>query len=251
MRYIFINFMFILSVVNYSVFMDNFITEQKRYQRVQTAFREKEAVVINLFEKVNAQYPNPKIFIRIFKLEKTVELWAKAANIDTLILLKSYKICATCGDLGPKRRQGDLQIPEGFYYVSGFNPFSIFYLSLRINYPNDSDRILGNRNNLGGDIFIHGDCVTLGCVPLTDDKIKEVYIACVMAKAAGDKIPVHIFPFRLNDNYKYVLNTSKSKYKQHIKFWENIKIGFKYFEKHHQLPEISIDRTTGLYLYKN
>lgn len=234
-----------------SISADNFLDEQKRYQRVRTAFREKETVVINLFKDAKAQFPNPEIFIRIFKLEESVELWAKAASADTFIQLKSYKICATCGDLGPKRKQGDLQIPEGFYHISGFNPFSIFYLSLRINYPNTSDRILGNRNSLGGDIFIHGDCVTLGCIPLTDDKIKEVYLSCVLTKAAGNKIPVHIFPFRFDDQYKYVLNTSKSRYKKHVKFWENLKTGFDYFEKNHQLPKVDVDRSTGLYLFKN
>ena len=247
----------IISISNLLIFFklviaqENFLIEQKRYQRVQTAFTEKESVVENLFKNTKAQYPNPEIFIRIFKLEHTVELWAKADNADTLILLKSYNICATCGDLGPKRMQGDLQIPEGFYHISGFNPISIFYLSLRINYPNTSDRILGKKNSLGGDIFIHGDCVTLGCVPLTDDKIKEVYLACLLAKAGGNKIPVHIFPFRLNDEYKYILYTHMSRYKTQIKFWENLKTGFDYFEKNHKLPKVEVDQNTGLYLFNN
>jgi murein L,D-transpeptidase YafK len=230
---------------------DDFLKEQKRYQRVRTAFREKESIVKNLFSNAKAQFPDPEIFIRIFKQEEMVELWAKAAHADTLILLKSYNICSTCGDLGPKRKRGDLQIPEGFYHISGFNPVSSFYLSLRINYPNASDRILGKSGDLGGDIFIHGNCVTVGCIPITDDKIKEVYLACVLAKAAGNNIPVHIFPFRMNDSFKYTINTSKSSYKIHIKFWENIKIGFDFFEKYHRLHEINVDRVTGLYLYNN
>ena len=229
---------------------DDFLDEQKRYQRVRTAFREKEPVVKNLFKNAKVQFPNPEIFIRIFKLEQTVELWAKVKDADTLILLKNYKICATCGDLGPKRKQGDLQIPEGFYHVSGFNPVSIFYLSLRINYPNASDRILGNSNNLGGDIFIHGDCVTLGCIPLTDDKIKEVYLACLLAKAGGNKIPVHILPFRLNNKYKFILYTHMSSYKAHVRFWGNLKTGFDYFEKNHKLPKVDVDRSTGLYQFE-
>ena len=248
---ILIIFPFLLTLFASVYSSDNFLNEQKRYQRVRTAFSEKESIVKNLFTAANAQFPNPEIFIRIFKLEETVELWAKAANVDTFILLKSYDICATCGDLGPKRKQGDLQIPEGFYHISDFNPVSMFYLSLRIDYPNASDRILGEAGNLGGDIFIHGDCVTIGCVPLTDDKIKEVYVACVLAITADNKIPVHIFPFRLNDNYKYTLNTSKSGYKEHIKFWENIKIGYDYFEKYKRLPKVSIDRNSGFYIFSD
>ena len=72
---------------------------------------------------------------------------------------------------------------------------------------------------------------------------------CVLAKNAGNKIPVHIFPFRMNNIYKYTINTSMSSYKEHIKFWENIKIGFDYFEKQHQLPKVSVERTTGFYKF--
>jgi len=228
---------------------EDFTSEQKRYQRVRAAFNDKELIVKNLFSSVKAQYPNPEIFIRIFKQEETVELWAKSAMADTFVLIKKYNICATCGDLGPKRKQGDLQIPEGFYYITEFNPFSMFYLSLRIDYPNASDRILGESGNLGGDIFIHGNCVTLGCIPLTDDKIKEVYLACVLSKNAGNKIPVHIFPFRMNDNYKYTINTSKTSNKEHVKFWENLKTGLDYFEKNKRVPKVDVEKSTGFYKF--
>ncbi|MEJ2054616.1 MAG: hypothetical protein P8X42_11920, partial [Calditrichaceae bacterium] len=97
------------------------------------------------------------------------------------------------------------------------------------------------------DIFIHGNCVTIGCIPITDDKIKELYIICLLAKAAGNNIPVHIFPFRFNNSYKYVLNTHKEKYRQHFEFWKNIKAGFDYFERHHRIPNLSIDSDTGYY----
>ncbi|MEJ2543273.1 MAG: hypothetical protein P8Y99_04340 [Calditrichaceae bacterium] len=228
---------------------DNFITEQKRYKRVRTAFNDKELIIKNLFTNAKAKYPNPDIFIRIFKQEEIVELWAKSAKADTFVLIKNYNICATCGNLGPKRKQGDLQILEGFYHISEFNPFSMFYLSLRINYPNASDRMLGQTGNLGGDIFIHGNCVTLGCIPITDDKIKEVYLTCVLANNTGHKIHVHIFPFRMNDSYKYTINTSMRSYKEHVKFWENLKKGFDYFEKYKQLPKVSVDQNTGYYKF--
>jgi murein L,D-transpeptidase YafK len=106
----------------------------------------------------------------------------KNTSDQEFLHIKTYTVCATSGLIGPKRMQGDLQIPEGFYYIDRFNPYSNFYLSLGINYPNTSDRILGDKNNLGGDIFIHGDCVTIGCLPITDSEIKELYIFCVEAK---------------------------------------------------------------------
>ena len=248
-RLLMLIFSIVMLIISILFSSEDFLSEQKRYQRVRTAFNEKELIVKNLFTIAKAKYPNPEVFIRVIKDEYIVELWAKSAKADTFVMIKKYNICATCGDLGPKRKQGDLQIPEGFYYITEFNPFSLFYLSLRIDYPNVSDRILGESGNLGGDIFIHGNCVTLGCIPLTDDKIKEVYLACVLAKNAGKKIPVHIFPFRMNDSYKYTINTSMSSYKVHVKFWENLKTGFDYFEKYHQLPKVSVERTTGFYKF--
>ena len=71
-------------------------------------------------------------------------------------------------------------------------------MSLKINYPNASDHILSDRRRPGGDIFIHGSCVTIGCVPLRDDPIEEIYLAAVDARTSGQaRIPVHIFPGRM------------------------------------------------------
>ena len=76
-------------------------------------------------------------------------------------------------------------MPEGFYELDWFNPQSNFFLSLHINYPNASDRILGSRKNPGGDIFLHGSCASIGCIPITDDGIKEV-IGLLSRSATSD-----------------------------------------------------------------
>ena len=102
-----------------------------------------------------------------------MEVWIKEASKDYYVLLNTYDFCTTSGTLGPKRKEGDLQIPEGIYTINHFNPQSNFYLSLGINYPNASDKILSDPVHPGGDIYLHGNCVTIGCIPLTDDKIKE------------------------------------------------------------------------------
>src|SRR5690606_11025729 len=102
-------------------------------------------------------------------------------NGEKFTLVKTYPVCSSSGLPGPKRKKGDRQTPEGFYHIDRFNPQSAFHLSLGINYPNSSDKILGH-SDPGGDIFIHGSCVTIGCVPLTDDLIKEVYVLAVEAK---------------------------------------------------------------------
>ncbi|RQV92457.1 MAG: hypothetical protein EH224_15735 [Calditrichaeota bacterium] len=225
-----------------------FLSQQKKYPRVRTALAEKEAVIKMKLESLQIHNTNINIYIRIFKMERILQLWVKKTTVDTFALLANYDFCTSSGDLGPKRHQGDLQIPEGFYYIDRFNPGSIFYLSLGINYPNASDRIFNNANP-GGDIFIHGNCVTLGCVPITDDKIKELYLYAVYAKNAGQKkIPVHIFPYRFNDQNSSRKVRQNASYSVYSEFWNNLKEGYDRFEKGHRLPKITIDKRDGKYL---
>jgi murein L,D-transpeptidase YafK len=163
--------------------------------------------------------------------------------------IKAYVICASSGDLGPKRREGDMQVPEGFYLVSVFNPWSNFHLSLKIDYPNASDRILGDRLHPGGDIFIHGSCVTIGCIPLRDDPIEEIYLAAVDARASGQvRIPVHIFPGRMQPLQPELERFAKSNTNLQA-FWQNLQEGFTYFETKHLLPRIAVDNRGRYHFY--
>ena len=126
-------------------------------------------------------------------------MWIKEKGKEEFTLLHTYAFCSTSGTLGPKRKEGDLQIPEGIYHINHFNPVSNFYLSLGVNYPNASDNILSDKQHPGGSIYIHGNCVTIGCIPITDEKIKELYVLAVEAKNNGqENIPIHIFPDRLD-----------------------------------------------------
>lgn len=225
----------------------SFKEKQLTYPRVQFAHREKDVQLQNLFEKKDYEYPPQNIYVRVFKDERILEVWTKRNVDETYKKVRDYKFCATSGKLGPKRQEGDLQIPEGFYYIDRFNPNSNFFLSLGINYPNKSDKILGVKGNLGGDIFIHGGCATIGCIPITDDKVMEVYWLAVQAKSNGqEKIPVHIFPTKL-DNTSF--NRLKNRF-QHdeglIQFWSNLKIGHDWFVEHGNLPEITVDKQ-GVY----
>ncbi len=98
---------------------------------------------------------------------------------------------------------GDYQVPEGFYYINEFNPRSLYHLSLGLNYPNASDRMLCDMSQPGGDIYIHGSCVTTGCIPITDGQIEELYVLAAHAKDMGqDFIPVHIFPVNFSNPEK-------------------------------------------------
>jgi murein L,D-transpeptidase YafK len=132
------------------------------------------------------------IYLRVFKSEQELEIWIQDST--AFRLFRTYPICRVPGLLGPKRKEGDLQVPEGLYWIEVFNPKSTYHLSLGINYPNASDRILADPKTPGGEIYIHGDCVSVGCIPITDEKIREVYLLALEAKNAGqNQIPVHIF----------------------------------------------------------
>ena len=91
-------------------------------------------------------------------------------------LLKSYPFTGFSGKDGPKRKEGDGQIPEGVYRITLLNPQSRFHLSLRLDYPNALDR-LHNGENPGSDIYIHGGHATIGCIPLGDPGIEDVFYA--------------------------------------------------------------------------
>src|SRR6185436_2564318 len=177
----------------------SFIEYQKTFARPDESFRKKEDTLQKQFAKKGLKWPANYIYIRSFKYDSQLEVWVKNEMDEPFKLFKTYKVCVLAGTLGPKRMEGDFQVPEGFYYINEFNAKSNYYLSLGLNYPNPSDRILSDSLEPGGDIYIHGSCVTIGCIPLTDAQIDEIYILAAHAKSSGqDFIPVHIFPVRYN-----------------------------------------------------
>jgi murein L,D-transpeptidase YafK len=220
-----------------------FVDYQKTFPRPDESFRKKEDTLQKQFEARNLTWPAKYIYIRSFKYDSQLEVWVKDDIKDPFKLFKTYRVCALAGTLGPKRLEGDYQVPEGFYYVNEFNPRSEYYLSLGLNYPNVSDRILSDAYRPGGAIFIHGSCVTVGCIPLTDNFIDEVYILAAHAKGQGqDYIPVHIFPIRFNvpRSVKYLDNFTKDDASMKA-FDAKLEDAFNYFEKHKQLPVILIN----------
>ncbi|MDR6568424.1 MULTISPECIES: L,D-transpeptidase family protein [Chitinophaga] len=221
----------------------SFLDNQKMFPKVGEAYREKEELLKKEFEKKGLVYPARYMFVRSFKLDSEMEIWVKNNPQDTFRLFKSYRVCTLSGKMGPKRKEGDRQVPEGFYYINDFNPNSNYHLSLGINYPNFSDRILSDPKNPGGEIYIHGNCITVGCIPLTDEFIDEVYILAVNAKNAGqDFIPVHVFPVKFGNpgsmNYLGTFTMTDNSSKQ---FWAELRSAYDYFEKHHRLPVVLVD----------
>jgi murein L,D-transpeptidase YafK len=219
----------------------DFLTEQKRYKNVRTAVDEKTAIVTSTLIENGINLNELNILIIAFKAEAKFDLYAKKQTEATYKKITSYDICSGSGLLGPKRKLGDSQVPEGFYHIDRFNPASSYNLSLGINYPNLSDKRKSTFSSLGGNIFIHGACVTIGCVPMTDDKIKEIYLYAIHARNNGQlKIPVYVFPFKMTDqnfnSYKNQPNNSSL-----IDFWSNLKTGYDKFMGDKKELKISVD----------
>jgi murein L,D-transpeptidase YafK len=239
--------LFLLAIAASSEELKSFRDMQWKYQRVRTASKEKDEVLRQRFKEKGFAYPPRAILLRAFKQEALLELWAADAEDKPFVLVHEYRICTSSGTLGPKRRFGDEQVPEGFYELDWFNPQSNFFLSLHISYPNASDRILGSHQNPGGDIFLHGNCASIGCIPITDDGIKEVYWLAVLAHSQGQNhLPIQIFPARLSDDGLKGLAATHRNQPALLAFWTNLKQGYDLFETSHRLATIKT-RQDGAY----
>lgn len=217
-----------------------FKESQLSYSRVREAYRQEGEYIDRLLQTHGLSATDLELYLLAYKEEKKLEVWAGNIEGAAFKLLHSYDICQTSGVLGPKRKQGDLQIPEGFYHISAYNPWSRFHLSMCINYPNPSDRVLGVQGRLGGDICLHGACVTIGCLPLTDAKIKLLYLLCVEAKNSGQRdIPITIYPARLNrENYRRLTEKYKDD-EDCLHLWSDLLLAYELFHSEKRFPEIT------------
>jgi murein L,D-transpeptidase YafK len=221
----------------------HFIDYQRSIPKVNEMLHRKEDTLARQFREKGLTWPARYLYIRSFKYDSQLEVWVKNNKEDKYKLFKIYKVCALAGTLGPKRMAGDYQVPEGFYYINEFNPRSEYHLSLGLNYPNASDRILSDSTQPGGDIYIHGSCVTTGCIPITDTQIEELYILAAHAKDMGeDFIPVHIFPVNFN-NARSVdyLNKYLQTFAEYTPFAKSMRSAFYYFEKYREVPFVMVN----------
>ena len=226
-----------------TAYSTNFIDYQRSMPRIGDLMKKKEDTLSKQFQAKGLQWPARFIYIRSFKYDSELEVWVKNRQSEKFKFFKTYKICALAGSLGPKRMAGDYQVPEGFYYINEFNPRSNYHLALGLNYPNSSDKLLSDLSKPGGDIYIHGSCVTTGCIPITDGQIEELYILAAHAKDLGDDfIPVHIFPVNFK-NAKSVayLNQYLENFSEFVSFEHSLKNAFFYFEKYKQVPLVLVN----------
>lgn len=204
----------------------------RQTDRSQSVRDRKTPHLISEFSRAFLQLGSP-VFMRIFKEGKELELWV--ANGEKFVLFKTYPIACFSGTLGPKIREGDMQAPEGFYYVqpSRMNPDSQFHLSFNIGYPNDYDRRHGRT---GSALMVHGSWVSTGCFAMTDEGIEEIYTIADYALNAGQPFfRVHIFPFRMTED-----NMKRHAASPHIKFWRNLQEGYDFFENTKRPPDVGV-----------
>jgi murein L,D-transpeptidase YafK len=202
------------------------------------------------FEKQNLTWPAQAMYLRSFKYDKQLEVWVKSKINEPYKLLKVYKVCQQSGATGPKRVEGDYQVPEGFYYINEFNPNSNYHLALGLNYPNASDKILSDKYKPGSAIYIHGSCISTGCIPITDGPIEELYYLANVVKNQGQEfIPVHVFPVKYNNkkSKEFLDEVLKNSISLQA-FNKNIKEVYDFFELKKEIPIIMVNKN-GEYVY--
>ena len=178
--------------------------------------------------------PAAPILIRSFKKESVLEVW-KQTREGRFALLKSFPICRWSGQLGPKRRQGDRQSPEGFYSITPrqMNPNSAYHLSFDTGYPNAYDRAQGAS---GSALMVHGICSSAGCYAMTNRQISEIFALARDALAAGQgAFQMQAYPFRMSAE-----NLAKHRTDPNIDFWRQLKEGYDHFEATGQEPRVSV-----------
>lgn len=125
----------------------------------------------------------------------------------------SFPVCAMPTMRGFKIREGDGQTPEGIYHISLLNPASRYHLSMKVDYPNAVDNArydryahqMGERWSQGGDIFIHGDCVSIGCIAMTDEVIEKLYLLAGATPASRGRIRVLVLPCDTEDEFQRLI----------------------------------------------
>lgn len=160
-----------------------------------------EVSLKNAFTKNQVDNTDFEMGILAFKKEQVLEVVVRKNKNESWKLLKKYPFTAFSGKIGPKLKNGDKQIPEGIYQMEYLNPNSKYHLSIKVNYPNAFDKEkakLDGRTDLGGDIMIHGKSVTIGCIPVGDKNIEEIFI--LATKAKNKHFPIIIAPHDFRKN---------------------------------------------------
>ena len=184
--------------------------------------------------KSNGMGVKSPILVRLYKEESDLEVWKQKTD-GSYALLKTYEICAWSGKLGPKKKEGDRQAPEGFYTVTPaqLNPNSNYHLALNMGYPNTYDRANGRT---GSHLMIHGSCNSSGCYAMDDEQVQEIYSLARHSFEGGQRaFQIQAYPFRMTPK-----NMARHRNSEHYDFWKMLKKGSDYFEMTRQQPNVGV-----------
>ncbi len=211
-------------------------TAQSRLERV------KQQVMPSLREELAAKGMRigEQVFLRAFKAERELEVWVRPQGQTSFQHYATYHIAGVSGGLGPKLKEGDGQMPEGFYHIHrrALNPQSRYHLSFNIGYPNAYDRY---HKRTGSFIMVHGSNLSIGCYAMTDPVIEKIYLLVEAALKAGQpSIAFHTYPFRMEDGWEKRAQSSPW-----YSFWQELAPAYQYFQTHHSPAPVK--HTKGRY----
>lgn len=158
-----------------------------------------EARLTPAFVAAGLSYPPARLAYVAFKDQRVLDVYARQSDVVPWTKVLSYPIQGISGQLGPKLREGDRQVPEGIYRAEFLNANSRFHLSIRLNYPNADDRAwaaLDGRSQLGSDIMIHGTSASIGCLAMGNQAAEDLFILAALAGKERVRIVVAPTDFR-------------------------------------------------------
>jgi murein L,D-transpeptidase YafK len=202
----------------------------------QSSARSQQPISTETLAKMEAldTTPSSPTLIRTYKKEAELEIWKMKSNGE-YALLKTFPMCRWSGQLGPKKREGDMQVPEGFYTIAPgqMNPNSHYYLAFNVGYPNAYDRAYGRT---GGNVMVHGVCSSAGCFSMTDEQVADIYAIARDSFNGGQReIQLQSYPFHMTAE-----NMAKFRLDPNIDFWKNLKDGSDHFEVTKNEPSVLV-----------
>lgn len=117
---------------------------------------------------------------------------------------RTFDIALGVEPIGHKQQEGDNRTPEGRYWLDLRNDSSDYFLSIRISYPNERDRLEASLRGVepGGQIMIHGQPNTPtysaayyrqsdwtnGCIAVSNSDMIDIWLM------TPDRVPIEILP---------------------------------------------------------